>query len=274
MCSCICLILCFGYVAGLWTNFHFLYCIPPSFCMCFAFFLPFELFSWGYMLKIASFINKLCVLQIFHLLPSMYLCISAMICVFQLSHCAWAISAVPQALYIKHKLWCILGLCLADFAYPTVSVFCSDFVCCVRPAVSKLCLVVFHAAAASGSPAVSAPGPGPAHDPPAAGPEPADPPRCHHLLRSLLPLLPAGLPSPAGQGGEVTWRSGQPPRGGRRQVWLDGVPIQLCFYPETWIPRSQSPWPTASPLVSLYLTLANMGFNPITTITAAPATDP
>ncbi|GAA6221533.1 TLE family member 5 isoform X1 [Lates japonicus] len=61
-----------------------------------------------------------------------------------------------------------------------------------------------HHKAASGSPAVSAPGPGPAHDPPAAGPEPADPPRCHHLLRSLLPLLPAGLPSPAGQGGEVT----------------------------------------------------------------------
>ncbi len=42
------------------------------------------------------------------------------------------------------------------------------------------------------------------------------------------------------------------------------------------IQRPESPdlsplWPTASPLVSLSLTLANMGFNPITT---APATDP
>ncbi len=116
------------------------------------------------------------------------------------------------------------------------------FVCWIYPAVSKLRMVVFHAAAAPGSPAVSAPRPGPAHDPSAAGPEPANPPRRHHLLRSLLPLLPAGLPSPAGQGGEsITWRSWQPPRGGRRQVWLDGVPIQLCFYPETWIPGSEPP---------------------------------
>lgn len=149
------------------------------------------------------------------------------------------------------------------------------FVGCMCPAVSKLRLVVFHAAAAPGSPAVSAPRPGSAYDPPAAGSEPANPPCRHHLLWSLLPLLPAGLPSPAGQGGEgVTWRSRQPPRGGRRQVWLDGVPIQLCFYPETWIPWSEPlglqplPWSLS---LSLSLTLANMGINPIAT---APASDP
>lgn len=145
------------------------------------------------------------------------------------------------------------------------------FICDLCARYILLCLscvwLSFHAAAAPGSPAVSAPGPGPAHDPSAAGPEPANPPRCHHLLWSLLPLLPAGLPSPAGQGGEsITWRSRQPPWGGRRQVWLGGVRVQLSFYPETWIPRSE---PHLA--YSLSLTLANMGFNPIT---AAPATDP
>lgn len=123
------------------------------------------------------------------------------------------------------------------------------FVGCIYPAVPKLCLVVFHAAAAPGSPAVSAPRPGPAYDPPAAGPEPASSPRCHHLLRSLLPLLPAGFPSPAGQGGKgVTWRSRQPPGGGRWQVWLDGVPIQLCFLsrdlnPQIRVPLGLQPLP-------------------------------
>lgn len=142
---------------------------------------------------------------------------------------------------IQYNLWCVMGLCSADFCIPLTIM--QWFVCWIYPAVSKLCVVVFHAAAAPGSPAVSAPGPGPAHDPSAAGPEPANPPCRYHLLRALLPLLPAGLPSPAGQGGEsITWRSWQPPRGGRRQVWLDGVPIQLCFYPETWIPRSEPPF--------------------------------
>ncbi|XP_047230229.1 TLE family member 5 isoform X2 [Girardinichthys multiradiatus] len=56
--------------------------------------------------------------------------------------------------------------------------------------------------AAPGSPAVPASGPGPAHDPPASGPEPANAPSRHHFLRSLLAVFSAGLPGPAGQGGE------------------------------------------------------------------------
>lgn len=147
-------------------------------------------------------------------------------------------------MYIR-PLQCRLCICIIFYL--------ALIVCAVYPAVSKLCLVVFHAAAAPGSPAVSAPGPGPTHDPPAAGPEPAISPRCHHLLRPLLPLLPAGLPSPAGQRGEsVTWWSRQPPRWGRRQVWLDGVPIQLCFYLETWpLAYSLSPGLPLSDLMEL-----------------------
>lgn len=48
----------------------------------------------------------------------------ACIVVFHLSCCAWANSTVPQGLYINHNLWCIIGLCIADFAFP--SVFCHD----------------------------------------------------------------------------------------------------------------------------------------------------
>ena len=34
---------------------------------------------------------------------------------FHLSYCASAISPMPQGLYIKHDLWCIIGLCVTDF---------------------------------------------------------------------------------------------------------------------------------------------------------------
>lgn len=41
-------------------------------------------------------------------------------------------------------------------------------------------------------------------------------------------------------------------------------PFSSVFVQRPESPRSELPWPTASPLVSLSLTLANMGFNPIT----------
>lgn len=77
----------------------------------------------------------------------------------------------------------------------------SVFTFCAESVVHAKCARL-PAAAAPGSPAVPAPGPGPAHDAAAPGPEPAGPPRRHHLLWPLLPLLPPGLSSPAGQGGE------------------------------------------------------------------------
>lgn len=55
-----------------------------------------------------------------------------------------------------------------------------------------------HHPAAPGSPAVPAPGSGPAHDPHAPGPEPVHPACRHLLLRPLLPLLHPCLAGPAG----------------------------------------------------------------------------
>lgn len=132
--------------------------------------------------------------------------------------CGWANSCGPPGLKIRRDLWSVIGLHVTDL----FDSFCYSCTPSVHPCLSCVWLS-FCAAAAPGSPAVSAPGPGSANDPPATGTEPTRPPRRHHLLRSLLPLLPAGLSSPTGQGGEsISWR--QPPRGGRREVRLVAPP--------------------------------------------------
>lgn len=158
-----------------------------------------------------------------------WICCWAFILVSHLFHCAWAISSVAWGFYIKHYFWWLF-LYIADFLfyYFNFTWLCCDLYAAFTLRFLNCVWFVFCAAAASGSSAVSAPGPGSTHDPSATGPEPANPPRRHHLLWSLLPLLPAGLTSPAGQGGEgITRRSRQPPRRGRRQVWLIAFHIQF-----------------------------------------------
>lgn len=172
-----------------------------------------------YILKTASIINKLCVSSTKHVL--------------------WYVRSIYPVVF-KLLALCLKGYILNMTCGSIIGLSCvlQWFVRLIYPTVSKLRLILFHAAAAPGSPAVSASGPGPAHDSAAAEPEPADPPCRHHLLWSLLPLFPAGLSSPAGQGGEsIAGWSRQPPWGGWRQVWLDGV---SALFSSVFIQRPES----------------------------------